>query len=64
MIDRNLEKQYQKNKMEDSFAGSNRFLIQSLKDNAKNKTEHTTKYKQLDKCLDQSDSCRRSVLTP
>ena len=38
-----------KNKMVDRFAESNNILIQSLKDNAKQK--HATKYKQLDKCL-------------
>ena len=41
--------------MVDRFAESN-ILIQSLKDNAKNKnTQQSTK--QLDKCLNQSDSC-------
>ena len=50
--------------MADRFAESNKILIQSLKDNGNNKTEHATKYKQLDKCLDQSDSCRWGVLTP
>ena len=35
--------------MPDRFAESNNILIQSLKDNAKQK--HATKYKQLDKCL-------------
>ena len=37
MIDRYFEKQWQKNKTADRFAESNNFLIQSLKDNAKNK---------------------------
>ena len=45
-------------KNKNRFAESNNILIQSLKDNAKNKN------KQLDKCLDQLDSCRQSVLTP
>ena len=48
--------------MADKFAESNKNLIQSLIDNAKNK--NTPKYKQLDKCLDQSDSCRWSMLDP
>ena len=62
-LGRYLEKQWQKNKTADRSAESNNILIQSLKDNAK-KPKHATKYKQLDKYLDQSDSCRRSVLTP
>ena len=37
MIDRYLEKQWQKNKMAHRFAESNNILIQSLKDNDKNK---------------------------
>ena len=37
MIDRYLEKQKHKDKMTDRFAESNNILIQSLKDNAKNK---------------------------
>ena len=39
MIDRYLEKQYQKkqNKMADRLAEINNFFIQSLKDNTKNK---------------------------
>ena len=46
--------------MEVRFAEGN-ILIQSFKDNAKNKN-NVIKYKQLDNCLDQSDSCRRSAL--
>ena len=48
--------------MADRFAESNHILI--LTDSANNINTAATKNKQLDKCLDQSDSCRRSVLTP
>ena len=49
--------------MADRFAESNDIIIQSLKDNAKNKNTQK-KNKQQGKCLDKSDSCGRSVLTP
>ena len=46
--------------MADRFAESNDIIIQSLKDNAKNKnTQQSTKNR-----IKVWDSCRRSVLTP
>ena len=47
--------------MADRFAESNNISIQSLKGQ---KQKHATKYKEPDKCLNESGFCRRSVLTP
>ena len=40
-----------------------RYHDKQLKKNGGQQLKLAKKYKQLDKCLDQSDSCRRSVLT-